>query len=171
MYIPFSQLSDEARIWIYQANRPLTQEESKMMLQSAQEFLAQWASHGRPLQGSAEILYDQFLILAVEESFQGATGCAVDASVQFIRSLEQELQLSLMDRTHIAFRHDEANIIVPLGHIKEKIQQGDISADMLTFDNTITHKAALADKWLVRVGDSWLGRYFHEQPHLSPAVS
>ena len=81
MYIPFEQLSDEARLWIYQANRLLTQEERISILQKSLTFLTKWVSHGNPLQSSAALLHDQFLVLAVEESFQGATGCAVDASI------------------------------------------------------------------------------------------
>jgi hypothetical protein len=160
MYIPFSQLSDAARIWVYQASRPLSPEEKVTMLQKVRGFLEQWAAHGNPLQCSAEVLYDQFLILAVEERLQGATGCAVDASVQFIRGLAQAFQLDLLQRTHIAFRRGEANFVIPLGQLKEKIQQGTISEDMLTFDNTITKKGELNDTWLVRAGDSWLRRYF-----------
>jgi hypothetical protein len=160
MYIPFNQLSDAARIWIYQAIRPLVHEEKEAMLQKAQAFLEQWVTHGHPLQGSAEILYDQFLILAVEERLQGATGCAVDASVQFIRELEQVFKVGLLDRTHIVFRSGEDHFLVPLNQLKAKIQQGTILADMLTFDNTITRKGALTSRWLVRAGDSWLGKYF-----------
>ena len=160
MYIPFEQLSDEARIWVYQASRPLVQQEREKVLQEAQSFLAQWASHGNPLQCSATIMHNQFLILAVEESFQGATGCAVDASVQFIRSLEQAFQISMLDRTQIAFRQGEENSIVPLAQLQEKIEEGNIMPGMLTFDNTITKKADLEAKWLVRAKDTWLGRYF-----------
>ena len=161
MYIPFDQLSDAARIWVYQVSRPLEQEEKATMLQKVQGFLGQWTAHGNPLQCSTEILYDQFLILAVEESLQGATGCAVDASVQFIRGLEQAFQVDLLNRTHIAFRRGEANSVVPLGQLKEKIQQGAILGDMLTFDNTITKKEELVGRWLIRAEDSWLGKYFH----------
>lgn len=160
MYTPFNQLSDEARIWVYQASRSFEQEEIEAILQAARVFLGQWASHGRPLQCSAEIRYDQFLILAVEESFQSVTGCAVDASVRFIRELEQAFQVDLLNKTHIAFRRNEANFLVPLGQLKEKIQQGTVVEDLLTFDNTITKKAELASKWLVRAGASWLGKYF-----------
>ncbi|HAN50013.1 MAG TPA: hypothetical protein DCQ08_03350 [Amoebophilaceae bacterium] len=163
MYVPFNQLSDAARIWVYQASRPLEQEEKATMLQNLQEFLEQWTAHGNPLQCSTEILYEQFLILAVEESLQGATGCAVDASVQFIRGLEQAFQVHLLHRDYIAFRRGETNFVVPLDQLKEKIQQGAILADMLTFDNTVTKKEELADRWLVRAEDSWLAKYFHRQ--------
>lgn len=160
MYIPFHQLSGEAHVWIYQVSHPFGQEEKAAVLQKVQAFLEQWASHGRPLQCSAEILYDQFLILAVDESFQSATGCAVDASVQFIRTLEQIFQVDLLDRTHVAFRQSGDNFLVPLSQLKDSIQQGAISEDMLTFDNTITKKTEIVDKWLVRAGESWIGKYF-----------
>ena len=163
MYISFNQLSDEARIWVYQASRPFGDEEKAIILREAQVFLAQWASHGSPLQCSAALFYDQFLVLAVEESVQNATGCAIDDSVRFIRELEQAFEVSLLDRTHIAFRRETMNWLVPLEQLQATIQQGAIFADMLTFDNTITSKKELTDKWLVRAGDSWFRRYFHKQ--------
>jgi hypothetical protein len=159
MYIPFNQLSDAARIWVYQASRSLEHEEKATILQKVQGFLEQWTSHGHPLQCSTDILYNQLLVLAVEESFQGATGCAVDASVQFIRELEQAFQVDLLNRTQIAFRSGEANFTIPLEQLKEKIQQGVIAADMLVFDNTVTKKEELAERWLVRVENSWLAKY------------
>ncbi|MCU0317777.1 MAG: hypothetical protein MUC61_00320 [Amoebophilaceae bacterium] len=162
MYIPFHQLSGEAHVWVYQASRPFGQEEKAAVLQKAQEFLGQWASHGLPLQCSAEILYDQFLILAVDETLQSATGCAVDASVKFIRTLEQAFQVDLLSRTHVAFRQGEDNFLVPLSQLEDSIRQGAISEDMLTFDNTITKKTEIVDKWLVRAGESWFGRYFRK---------
>ena len=162
MYLPFHQLSDEARIWVYQASRPLAHAETAQLLQKAQEFLGQWAAHGHPLQCSAEIFYDQFLILAVEESYQSTTGCSIDASVQFIRELEQTFKVDLLDRTHVAFRYHDANFTVPLDQIQEKVKQGTITEDMLLFDNTITTKEALVGKWLVRAGDSWISMYFHK---------
>ena len=162
MYRPFNQLSDEARIWVYQASRSLEDEEKAKMLQKAQAFLEQWTSHGSPLQCSAEVFYNQFLILAVEESVQNATGCAVDDSVRFIRELEQAFQVSLLDRVHVAFRRGGTNFVVPLEQLKTKIEERVVLADMLTFDNTITSKKALADRWLVRAEDSWLSRHFHK---------
>lgn len=160
MYVSFDQLSDEARIWIYQANRPLQPEETSTLLPMTREFLERWAAHGRPLQCSATLLYDQFLVLAVEESYQGATGCSVDASVQFVRQLEQTFQISLLDRTQIAFRRTNDTVVTSLNQLKAQIQAGAADADLLVFDNTITQKAALANQWLIPVKESWLGKYF-----------
>ncbi len=160
MCIPFEQLSDNARIWIYQANRVLKNEEKEEVLRKTKNFLAFWTSHGNPLRCSADMVYNQFLILAVEESFQGVTGCAVDASIRFIQSLEKAFRISLLDRSLIACRQDGKDFIVPLEQLQKKIQQGVILADTLIFDNTITKKAALASKWQVRARDSWIRKHF-----------
>ena len=162
MYIPFNQLSDEARIWIYQASRPLEPRERSAIMQRTREFLEQWTAHGNALQCSADLLYNQFLILAVEESHQGATGCAVDASIHFVRELEQVFQVGLLGRDQVAFRSEETHFLAPLDQLKATIQRGEITVDMLTFDNTITTKKALTDKWLLRAEDSWLGKYFRQ---------
>lgn len=60
MYIPFEQLSDQARIWIYQANRSLTLQEQEAVLQASKTLVATWTSHERPLQGSAHGQCHQF---------------------------------------------------------------------------------------------------------------
>lgn len=161
MYIPFEQLSDTARIWVYQANRPFTQGEQAVLLPKTQKFLQTWETHGHPLSCSVALHYDQFLILAVEEKIQSATGCAVDSSVQFIRALEQAFQVNLLDRTHIAFMHNTRIFLIQLDQLPHAIKQGTVCADMLTFDNTITKKGELTHKWMVRAQDTWLDKYFH----------
>ena len=160
MYVPFEQLPDEASVWIYQASRSLEPQEQDVVLQTYSVFLSNWSSHGKPLQGSAKVFYDRFLVIAAEESLKNVRGCAVDASVQLIRSLEQEFELDFLDRTTIAFKKEGGIFLVPLDQLREKIRQRIISAGTLTFDNTVTQKGALADGWIVRAGDSWLKNYF-----------
>ena len=166
MYTSFNQLSGQAHIWIYQANRQLATEEIAAILQKSKAFLEAWTSHGRPLQCGAEVLHNRFLVFAIERSTQELSCCTVDSAIHFLRELKDTLQLDLLDRTNVVFKQGDAIFTVPLDQVKEKIQQGEILADMLMFDNTITHKAALADKWLVPAKDSWLGKYV-PQPMLS----
>ena len=69
MIVPFKTLPNEARVWIYQANRELTESEIKEISIKAEVFIAGWTRHGENLKASYEIKYNQFLILAVDESF------------------------------------------------------------------------------------------------------
>ena len=52
--------------------------------------------------------------------------------------------------------------MVALTQLEEQIQQGNIAAEMLVFDNTITKNGALSTQWLMRAKDTWLIRYFHK---------
>ncbi len=160
MKVLFDQLSDEACIWIYQADRALTMDEQVTLLIDTDEFLDNWTSHGQPLKCSYVLLYDQFLILSVEEQYQGATGCAIDASIQFLQTLEKKLKLRFLDRTQLAFMHDETVVLVPMSQIEAKIQEGVVTSDMYFFDNTITKKGDMLGQWIVNVQDTWLAKYF-----------
>ena len=157
MYIPFEQLSDQARIWIYQA-RLLTLQEQEAVLQASKAFVAAWTSHGHPLQGSAVVLHQRFLILALEKSAHQLSCCTMDSAINLLRKLKDTLHIDLLDRTQLVLSHQGNTWMVPIAEVKKQLQQKAISPDTYLFDNTITHKAALDHKWLIPVQDSWLGQ-------------
>ena len=159
MYIPFEQLSDQARIWIYQANRSLTLQEQEAVLQASKTLVATWTSHERSLQGSAVVLHHRFLILALEKPAHQLSCCTMDSAINLLRKLKDTLHIDLLDRTQLVLSHQGNTWMVPIEQAKAQLQQRTISADTHLFDNTITHKAALDHKWLIPVQDSWLGRY------------
>lgn len=178
MHIPFEDISDQARIWIYQAGRKLSEEEESLVAQKSASFLEQWAAHSKPLTGSVKIFHQQFLVIAVDEQFNAVSGCSIDASVEFVRQLEQELMTSFFDRNKIAFVNtdkppdtggqkdsmkyvsNEAIFLEPLTKIKQLVLEGKIKENTLTFNNLVSHKKDLEKNWIVPAKDSWLSRYF-----------
>ena len=128
---------------------------------AAADFCNNWAAHNIPLASSYKIYYNQFLVLAVDENQQGASGCSIDSSVGLIRTLENKLQCSFMDRTQIAFVTDTDEVVLePMNQLKEKINEGIISEHTLTFNNLVKNVGELESVWKVPAGDSWLKRYF-----------
>ena len=93
MYIPFENLPEESRIWIYQSNRKFSDDELTEIEKDLQSFLDEWESHGTPLEASFLTKYNRFLILAVNQDVQQATGCSIDKSVEFIQKLEQKYKV------------------------------------------------------------------------------
>jgi hypothetical protein len=160
MYIPFDQLPAEARIWIYQASRPLTEAEQAEIKPLLQQFATEWSSHGKGLQASAELLYGRFLVLANNENATAASGCSIDASVRFVRELEERFKLSFFDRTQLAFLKDGEVELVNMQEIKNKVTAGDISSDTLYFDTLVTTYGDLQNDWPRPAQKSWLSRYF-----------
>lgn len=160
MYIPYTQLPAESRIWIYAAPRPFTSQELQSIHQSAPEFLNDWATHGSPLQASYQILEDRFLVLAIDEAAQPASGCSIDSSMGYIRMLEQQLSLSLSDRSLLYFMQEDGVQAYPLAALKDTIAKGLITPQSLLINTLASTKAELETNWLIPAGNSWLKRHF-----------
>ena len=96
MYVPFESLPEESRIWIYQSNRKFSDEEIAEIENDLKSFIENWAAHGTSLEASYLLKYNRFIILAVNQEVQQATGCSIDSSVAFIQELEQKYQVDLI---------------------------------------------------------------------------
>ena len=157
----FEKLNPNSRIWIYQANRILSDKEQEDLLQQAESFTAQWVAHGRPLMASTTILHDYFLIIAVDETFGTASGCSIDSAFQFVRKTGSNLNIDFFQRTNLAFLIKGVVQLIQTGALKQAVEKGKVSTDTAFFNNNIQTKAELRTKWVVHAGESWLKRYFH----------
>ncbi|WP_114777599.1 hypothetical protein [Botryobacter ruber] len=160
MYIPFDELPPHARLWIYQANRPLTEAEQAEIKPMLERFATEWSSHGKGLEASAALLHNQFLVLANNESAASASGCSIDASVNFVRELEKHFKVSFFDRTTLVFKNGNEVLTVALNELKEKVSEGVITKDSLYFDTLVNKYDELKAAWPRPAGSSWLSRYF-----------
>ena len=164
MYIPFDELPATARAWVYQTNRPLTETEESYALELGQQFTNQWAAHGNALRASVKVFHRHFLVVAVDEQFNAASGCSIDSSVAFVRELEQKFTsagspISFFDRTQIAFWQNDDIQLLPMNQAKKRVKEENISPDTITFNNSVTTLGAFENQWKIPVKDSWLTRY------------
>lgn len=160
MYIPFSELPPQARLWVYQASRPLTPAEQAEIKPLLERFATEWSSHGKGLQASAELLHNRFLVLANNEDATTASGCSIDKSVHFVRELEQRYGLSFFDRTQLAFLQKDKIEVVPMQDLKSKVAAGEIDQNTLYFDTLVNTYGELRTSWPRPAGGTWLSRYF-----------
>lgn len=160
MYIPFDSLSSHARVWVYQADRPLNEVEQALIEKTAPAFLDSWATHGKPLKASYRLFHNQFLVIGVDEVQQAASGCSIDSSVSFVRALEKELEVSFLDRGKVAFVSGDKVFLEAIPQLKSSIASGRITADTQTFNNLVASKQELEEKWLLPAKETWLKRYF-----------
>ena len=160
MYVAFDQLPTTARVWIYQAARPLTGPEAVALLPHLARFSEEWTSHGRSLLASAEVLHQQFLVIGLDEEVAGASGCSIDASVRFVAQLEQQLGVALLDKSHLAFLQNGVVHLLKHNEIKAAVAAGTVGPDTFYFDNTLATKAELDTNWPRPAAQTWLARYF-----------
>jgi hypothetical protein len=162
MYADFKEMPSDARIWIYQANRTLHQEEQAQILEAIQVFLESWTAHQQALKASATILHNRFVVIAVDENLHQASGCSIDKQVHCIQSLEKQFAIKLLDRSEIALMVEGEIITVPLSKIPEYVQNQIIKKDTILFNNAITELQALQTQWLQKAADTWMKRYFKD---------
>ena len=159
MFTQYTNLPNSSRVWVYQANREFTQEEIEHISAKALLFVDNWTRHGDDLKGSFTIKYNHFLVLAVDEGFNNVSGCSIDASVRFVKELEKELQVDLMDKMNISFK-DGTNInIVKLPEFQKYAKEQKITSETVVFNNMVTTKEEFETKWEVKAKDSWHARF------------
>ena len=166
MITPFEKLSDSARIWIYQSDRPFTPEELKLIEEKAGAFITSWAAHGQDLLASTTVLHNLFLIVSADEDFNMASGCSIDSQFRFVQQLGTELKIDFFNRMNIAFLKGEGVAIIPMSQLKQEVEKGNIQPDSTFFDNNIQTKEQLDNAWLKLAADSWLSRYLKTQKNV-----
>jgi hypothetical protein len=151
-----SHFADNARVWIYQSSRAFNEKEEKEIEEQLYHFYAQWLSHGEKVNGWAGLLFRQFVVIMADESETVVSGCSTDSSVRVIKSLERQYNVQLFDRMTITFLVNEKPQMLPFGQVQYAIEKGYINKDTLMFDNSITTKQDLLDRWLTPLSQSWL---------------
>lgn len=159
--VEFDQLPEDARVWIFSAERALTPDEQSVLLEAVDRFLAGWGAHDRPLVAGRDFRYNRFLFVAVDQRSVGPSGCSVDALVRTMKALQAQLGVELVNHAPVLFRRDGEIERVPREEFADLAQAGTVGPDTTVFDNTLTRLGDVIDgRWETRVGDSWHGKAF-----------
>ncbi len=159
MYVPFDQLPDHSRLWIYQSSRPFSQEEQLQISVALKTFCEQWNAHQQPLNSSFDIRFDRFIILSVDEGVHAASGCSIDSSVAVIRQIAEQFRVDMFNRLDQALLLDEQVVVKSLAEIKKELAAETLSEDTKVFNNLVKDLAEFKSGWIVPIADSWLSRF------------
>jgi hypothetical protein len=161
MFIPFEKLPDYARVWVYQADKELSNSEQNHIQQVLEEQVNQWAAHGVPLMGSVKVLHNRFVIVAVDEVQNQASGCSIDTSTRWLKELGAVTNINFFDRS-VAFIDDDQIKTVDMLKIKSFVAEGIIQADTIIFNNLVPNIGEFKSNWQVAAAVSWMKRYFQQ---------
>ena len=156
MYIPFEEINDNARIWIYQADRILNASAINEIEAAGINFVSEWTAHQETLHASFKIFHACFLVLAVDENVNDASGCSIDKSVHFIKQMEQRFNLNLFNRLNVGFMDDGKVNIMTIKQFTDLYNGHESKEGIKIFNNMISAKKDINNAWLVSVKDSWI---------------
>src|SRR6266850_1048741 len=156
MYVPFDQLPDHARLWIYQAERKISDTEEKVIAEELRVFCGQWVAHGDPLNTSFRIERSQFLLLAVDEGVAGASGCSIDGSVRMLKSIHDRLGIDFLGHSKVPFLVDGEVKLIPLHELKDAFATGILGPGTSTFHVLAASIQEWQRDWIRSAEKTWL---------------
>ena len=159
MLVPFNELAETSKVWIYQANRTFTVDELVEIIRKLDDFITSWSAHGEGLKAGYDIKYNRFITIAVDNEHHSASGCSIDASVHFIQQLEKEYNVDLMDKMNVSFKNGEFVAYKHLTDFRKMVKNKSVSANTIVFNNLVTNKAEYESGWEVPMSESWHSRF------------
>jgi hypothetical protein len=156
------EFSQQSRVWIYQADKKLTDEVVQQIQQELDKFTTGWTAHNNQLKAKGEVRYNRFLILIVDESQAGASGCSIDKSVHFMQNIGQHFDINLFDRFNLAYRDGEEILSLPRHAFEDMLKQGKINIETIVYNNMVQNLTELETKWEVPFKNSWHIQLFRD---------
>jgi hypothetical protein len=163
MFVKIEDMPIHSRVWIYQSDRQLSEEEVSILEGNTVEFLKSWSAHGNGLKSSTKVFWNRFLVVMVDEQQAMASGCSIDASVHFVQSIGSSMKIDFFNRTKVAFKEDDGIRVESLSDIKGLVASGVLSPSSVTFNNLVQNKGEFDTKWLSPASETWLSRYFKKE--------
>ena len=148
-------LPRDTRVWIYQADRLMTEAEQKVISNALVDFCTEWISHGTPVQSSFEVEHGLFILIYGVEPNDGVSGCSIDSSVAVLRKLESELGIRLFDRQTVAWEKDGLLTLTPMHEFWAMRKAGLINDQTVVFDNLVKTLSERRDNWKTTFNLSW----------------
>ena len=155
--VPFETLPDSSRVWVFGAGEPLTDEGTRQLHDEVDQYLADWKAHGAPLTVAREWRDARFLVVAVDQSTAGATGCSIDGLFRLLQDAEKKLGANLVGGGRVFYRDDHAAVqSVPRAAVEGLVNDGAITKDTVVFDTTLTDLGTWRACFERRAKDTWV---------------
>ena len=149
-------LAPHSRLWIFQADRFLSQAEQKIINSILTEFMSSWASHGNDLYGDFAVENDLFLLVGADESKAPTSGCSIDALTRKIKEIGAQFNIDFFNRLNIAYEDPSTKIhLISMLEFKKLMSSDDITGQTTVYNNLVETVADLDENWRTKVSQSW----------------
>ena len=161
MLVSFDKLPLNSRVWVYSSNRKFIQKEIISIRKDLEDFLSNWTSHNQNLETAFELRYDRFIIIAVNQELNSASGCSIDESVRFIKKLENKYEVDLLDKMNVIYKQDKHLYHKKLNEFISMYKNNLVSLNTVVFNNLVNTVGEYKLKWEVPVKESWHNRFMN----------
>ncbi len=154
--VSFSALPDDARVWVFGSSNALSGEPERELLEIVDTHLRNWHAHGTPLTCAREWRDGRFLVVGVDQSAAGASGCSIDSLFHSLLGIERSLGTSLVAGGRVFYRGaDGAVVCVDRPGFGARARAGAIDEETTVFDTSVTTAADYRARFERAVKESW----------------
>jgi hypothetical protein len=152
----------DSRIWIYTADKDLSAAEESALEEDLSGFCQEWTAHNHQLKASSKVLFHRFVVLVVDETQAGASGCSIDKSVRFLRKAGEKLNTDFFGRSLVGLFTAENPAFVPFKEIPSLLKEKKVSPETKTADTTLLRLSELQEGFVRPLHQTWLRRYLNQ---------
>jgi hypothetical protein len=150
MRVNIDQLSNDAYVWIFGISPSLDAQKSDALLRQVNAFLENWAAHGTPIPGAAEVREGSFLIVAADEQRE-KSGCSIDRMFGTLKQLERDLGVAILDANRVFFRDEDG-----IRAVERSSFRNAANGDTPVFDVTVERLGDVRrGDWVKPAAESW----------------
>ena len=151
-----NNFSPQSKVWIYQSTRAFDEQEIKWLNEQLSIFAKQWTAHNAQLKAIGKVVEDRIILLMVDETQASASGCSIDSSVHFIKSLEKTLEVNLFDRSLFNYILDDKIYSASLNQLEELVDSGVINQNTIVYDPLVKTKSDFDAQFKLPISNSWM---------------
>jgi hypothetical protein len=159
MFVDYSEISEDAKVWVYPSSRKFYPNEIIEVEKKVEDFLKSWKSEDENFKASYKLLHNRFIVLIADSENVTLTNTDIDTSVSFILELQEAYKVELLDRMNVCFKQGEFVQYKELKDFKKLVKNRAVTAKTIVFDNLINNKEDFENYWEITIEDSWYNRY------------
>jgi hypothetical protein len=160
--VAFSELPRDARVWVFAANRELASPDEERLVGLLDRVFGVWAKKSPEVRPAYEFRDARFLVVGADERQACVSGCGIDAMMQWMKQIETETGLRLVDRM-LVFWRDAAGRVrsAHRAEFKRLLDAGEATPATPVFDTAAAKSDVFLDgRFELPLAESWHAQVF-----------
>lgn len=158
--VPFESLPDDARVWVFASDQPLSGAVADTLLAAVDQFLSEWKAHGVPLHCARDWRDDRFLAIGVDVNAENASGCSIDGLFRTLQLLERSIGTRLVGGGRVFYRARSGIETTSREQFVERVKRGEVQRETPVFDTSVTAARAWRTRFEQPAERSWTAGFF-----------
>jgi hypothetical protein len=150
-----------SKVFAYIIEHELPDEALERLTTDGKEFVGQWTAHSHQLAATFEIFRKRIILIRVDESGYGASGCSVDALMRFIREMEKKYGTTLLNRMLFCYKLDNSVFVSPASGTEVLLKKGVITENSIIYNTAVSNEEELRN-WEQPLKDTWLKKFLQK---------